>query len=110
MVEYNESKDAIFRALADGTRRDIVERLSANEQTVGMLAEPLDMSLAAVSKHIGILEEAGLVTRRKRGRERICTLDPAGLLAVRDWTERYVEFWNSRLDALDRALKEDDDE
>lgn len=100
----------MFRALADPTRRLMLERLARGDQTVGELADPLAMSLAGASKHIGVLEEAGLVRREKKGRERICSLDPAGLYAVRDWVERYSKFWKERLDALEDALKEDGDE
>ncbi len=110
MVEQSAFRDSVFRALADPTRRTIVERLAVGERTVGEIAEPLAMSLAAASKHIGVLERAGLVKRRKRGRERICSLEPGGLFAVRDWVERYAGFWNERLDALDAALKEDANE
>lgn len=73
---------------------------------MGDLAEPLAMTLAGASKHIGVLEEAGLVIREKHGRERICTLRPGGLLEARNWVERYSRFWEQRLDALDLALKE----
>lgn len=76
--------------------------------TVGELAEPLDMTLAGASKHIGVLEQAGLVARHKRGRERVCSLRPTGLAGAREWVERYAAFWSDRLDALDHALKEDD--
>ena len=88
----------------------MIERLTERDRTVGELAEPLDMTLAGASKHVGVLEQAGLVERRKRGRERVCSLQPAALLAVRDWVERYSAFWAERLDRLDAALKEDGDE
>ncbi len=107
MVKYIGPEDDVFRALADSSRRAIVEQLAQSERTVGELAEPLDMTLAGASKHIGVLERAGLVLRRKRGRERVCSLQPDALLAVRDWVERYSAFWTARLDALDSALKED---
>lgn len=110
MVEYLVDPDALFKALADPSRRRMVETLSHGERTVGELAKPFDMSLAGASKHIGILEEAGLVQRKKRGRERICRLDPKALFALRDWVERYSAFWDARLDALDQALKESGNE
>ncbi|XUU60374.1 ArsR/SmtB family transcription factor [Erythrobacter sp. HA6-11] len=109
MVEYRIDQDALFRALADPSRRQIVERLSQGECTVGALAEPMNMSLAGASKHIGVLEEAGVLRREKRGRERVCKLDPNALFALRDWVERYAVFWDERLDALDKALKENGD-
>ena len=110
MVEQRETTDSIFKALGDPTRRALVEKLSRGDCTVGELAEPFDMSLAGASKHIGVLEKAGLVTRTKRGRERVCTLRPDALFAMREWVERYSRFWDARLDALDAALREDDDE
>ncbi len=110
MVEHSDRIDAVFRALADATRREILDRVSSRDLTVGELAEPLAMTLAGTSKHIGILEDAGLLVRRKVGRERICSLDPSGLYALRDWTRQYARFWDDRLDALDHALKEDGNE
>lgn len=107
MVEQYDQRDATFRALADPTRRRMVERLSKGSCTVGELARPLSMSFAGASKHVGVLERAGIVAREKRGRERVCTLQPQALFELRDWVERYSAFWNSRLDALDRVLKED---
>ncbi|MFN2100872.1 ArsR/SmtB family transcription factor [Altererythrobacter sp. MF3-039] len=110
MVEYRVEPDGIFKALSDPTRRKMIESLSEADQTIGQLAKPHAISFAAASKHVGVLEKAGVVTRRKRGRERVCSLNPAGLLAARDWVERYSVFWSQRLDALDAALKEDGDE
>ena len=110
MVEQKSEADLVFHALGDPTRRLMVERLSSRELTISELAEPLAMSLAGASKHVGVLERAGLVTRTKRGRERVCTLQPQPLLAARDWVERYSQFWNARLDALDEALREDGNE
>jgi len=110
MVEFESRSEDVFRAIADPTRRAMLERLTAEDLTVSELAEPLDMSLAAASKHLGVLEGAGLVTREKRGRERVCSFDPSALLTVRDWVERYVGFWNERLDALDIAIRESRDD
>lgn len=104
MVEQYEQSNAAFKALADPTRRAMLDRLADRELTVGELAEPLEMSLAAASKHIGVLEKAGLVKRRNEGRQRVCSLDARGLFAVRDWVQRYAAFWDARLDALDQAL------
>ncbi|MEM9084746.1 MAG: metalloregulator ArsR/SmtB family transcription factor [Pseudomonadota bacterium] len=100
----------MFRALGDPIRVAMVERLTKGPASVGTLAEPHDISLAGASKHIGVLESAGLVVREKRGRERMCTLQPLALMTARDWIERYSQFWNERLDALDAALREDGDE
>lgn len=109
MVEYRVDPDALFRALADPSRRRMVESLSRAEQTVGELAAPLAMTLAGASKHVGILEDAGLLHREKRGRERVCRLDPAALFVLRDWVERNAGLWEARFDGLDAALKEDGD-
>ena len=105
-----ERIDTVFRALGDPIRLQIVQTLSDGPATVSELAEPHEMTLAGTSKHIGVLEAAGLIIREKKGRERICSLRPEALFAARDWVERYSRFWNERLDALDDALKEDGDE
>ena len=85
----------------------MIEHLSAGAQTVSDLARPFDMSLAGASKHVGVLEAAGIVERERRGRERVCTLKPQGLFALRNWVQTYSRFWDTRLDLLDKALKED---
>ncbi|MDE0391790.1 MAG: metalloregulator ArsR/SmtB family transcription factor [Rhodospirillales bacterium] len=103
MVEQN--LDLVFRALADPTRRAILARLAEGEATVGNLSEPLPISLAAVSKHLGVLERAGLVTREARGRERVCRMNPAALKDARAWLEFHERFWSERLDALDELVK-----
>ena len=102
MVEQN--LDRIFQALADPTRRALLDRLAVGEATVGQLSEPLPLSLAAVSKHLGVLERAGLVTRETRGRERVCRIDPATLNDALAWLEFHERFWTGRLDALDALV------
>lgn len=97
--------DAVFHALSDPTRRAILVELGGGERTIGALAEPLPMSLAGASKHIGVLERAGLVRRRVQGRTHLCSLQPEGVQAVRDWLDFYERFWSERLDALERALE-----
>lgn len=107
MVENNPRHlDSIFRALADPTRRDMLRRLSFGEHTVGELAEPFDISLAAVSKHIRVLEGAGLVNRTVSGRTHVFRLSPARFAEATEWLRHYERFWNVRLDALRRALNE----
>ncbi len=99
----------IFAALADPTRRAILERLSRGEANVTELAEPFDMSLPAVSKHLKVLERAGLITRGRDAQWRPCRLEAAPLKEVSDWTERYRRHWDqsfSRLDVLLKELKE----
>jgi DNA-binding transcriptional ArsR family regulator len=94
------SLDAVFSALADPTRRQIVARLAEGEASVSDLAEPFDMSLVAVTKHLRVLEHAGLLHHRKRGRVRYCRLAPAPLRSADDWLARYRVFWQTRLDSL----------
>lgn len=97
--------DATFGALADATRRQIVQQLLTGEATISELAEPHDMSLPAVMKHVARLEDAGLVRREKRGRTVTCHLVPDPLDEATRWLTGLLEFWNSRLDALDVYLK-----
>lgn len=96
--------DQTMMALADGTRRAILSRLSKGEARVTELAEPFDMSLNAVSKHILILERAGLVQRRIQGREHILTASPKPLDQAAEWIEHYRRFWEQSLDRLDEYL------
>jgi DNA-binding transcriptional ArsR family regulator len=91
---------AVFRALGDPTRRAMLCRLSEGERTVGELAEPFLMSLAAASKHVKVLERAGLVRRTVQGRQHRCRLDARGLLEAQRWLAFYQRFWTERLDAL----------
>ncbi|MDH3685829.1 MAG: metalloregulator ArsR/SmtB family transcription factor [Myxococcales bacterium] len=105
MVEQAVGLDETFAALADPTRREILARLRRGSANVGELAEPFDMSLAAVSKHLGVLERAGLIHREAHGRERRCHLRARPLRAASAWTEAYRSFWDERLDALDSHLR-----
>jgi DNA-binding transcriptional ArsR family regulator len=100
--------DATLTALADPTRRAILERLSRGEARVTELAEPFEMSLAAVSKHIRTLERARLVRRRRAGREHYLSLDPRPLDDAAKWLDKTRAFWTSRLDALAAMLEEED--
>ncbi len=95
-----------FAALADPTRRAILARLSLGECSVTELAAPFDMSMPAVSKHLRVLERAGLVGRSRDAQWRPCRLQAAPLKDVADWTERYRELWEGRLDRLDDYLKQ----
>lgn len=101
--------DDTMLALADPTRRAILQRLGAGEARVTDLAAPFAMSLNAVSKHIRILERASLVQRRRAGREHVLSLNPAPLDEAAAWIEEQRQFWNARLDALERALAEHND-
>ncbi|WP_284179805.1 metalloregulator ArsR/SmtB family transcription factor [Rhabdaerophilum sp. SD176] len=100
--------DAVFHALGDATRRRMLADLANGERTVSQLAEPYAMSLAAASKHIKTLENAGLIRREVRGRTHLCRLDPGPLAQAHQWLGFYERFWTSRLDALERLLREED--
>jgi len=100
--------DDTLIALADETRRRILKRLATGEARVTEVAEPFDISLNSVSKHIRLLERAGLVRRRFEGRDHFLSLDPKPFDELSEWMTRTREFWNSRLDALEAALHADD--
>jgi DNA-binding transcriptional ArsR family regulator len=100
--------DDVLIALADETRRSILHRLSQGERRVTEIAEPFDISLNSVSKHIRILERAGLVARRVEGRDHFISFDPRPLHQVGDWIERHRDLWTRRLDALEAALRAED--
>lgn len=97
--------DLVFRALGDHTRRAMLERLAKREQTVGELAAPCRMSLAAASKHIQALERAGLVTRTVRGRVHYVRIDPRPLARADGWLRRYERLWDMRLERLVELLR-----
>jgi DNA-binding transcriptional ArsR family regulator len=106
MVKREGQLDATFAALADPTRRAVVERLSRGEASVSELAEPFEMSLAAVSKHLTVLERAGLIARRKDGRVRHCELNEEPMRAAMQWIAAYGRFWSDQLDSLAQFLGE----
>ncbi len=107
MVNYRpQPLDLTFGALAHPIRRGILARLSAGEATVAELAKPYKVSAPAISKHVRILEEAGLLSRKKRGREHHCRLEPRRMRDAEAWIEEQRSLWNHRLDALERYLKE----
>jgi DNA-binding transcriptional ArsR family regulator len=109
MVNYElPDLDGVFHALSDPTRRAIIGALVHGPKTVGELAQPFDISLPAVSKHLKVLEHARLVTREVRGREHHCHLLPQSLASARDWLSFYSGFWEERLDALDALLRNRD--
>jgi DNA-binding transcriptional ArsR family regulator len=108
MVELQTPQlDSIFHALGDATRRRMLRKLAGGEQTVGQLAKPFEISLAAASKHIKALEKAGLIRREVRGRTHLCRLDPGPLAGAHDWLSFYERFWTESLDALERILREE---
>lgn len=109
MVELNPARlDTVFHALGDATRRHMLATLAQGECSVGELAEPHAMSLAAASKHIKVLEQAGLIQREVRGRTHVCRLAPAPLASAHAWLDFYARFWTDHLDALDRLLRAED--
>ncbi len=107
MVTNSRQLDLTFGALADPTRRAILARLARGEATVGELARPFDMSRPAISKHLRVLERAGLVRRARDGRLSRCELDAEPIRDAAEWVERYRTFWESQLDALSRYLEEE---
>lgn len=96
-------------AIADPTRRRIVELLATRDRTAGELVEEFDLSAPAISQHLNVLRQAGLVTTRAEGQTRIQSLNPAGLDDIGAWLDRTRNFWSKRLDALERELKNDDE-
>lgn len=106
MVERDlDQLSRVFRALGDPTRREMLHRLLGGEQTVSELAEPFRMSLAGASKHVKVLERAGLVKRTVLGRTHRCRLDASRLAEAEAWLRRYERFWPERLDALEDHLR-----
>lgn len=109
MVEYSaDNLDSVFHALSDPTRRAMLMRLAGGERKVGELAEPFDISLAAASKHIKVLESAGLVQREVQGRVHMCRLDVRPMHAGLEWMRHYEKFWTERLDVLEALLVAED--
>jgi DNA-binding transcriptional ArsR family regulator len=103
MVEHSRSVelDRVFSALADPTRRAILQRLTRNAATISEIARPFSISLNAVSKHVMVLERAGLLRREIKGREHHCCIDPHALRTADKWFDHYRQFWEERLDALE---------
>jgi DNA-binding transcriptional ArsR family regulator len=105
MVKYSSNRlDAVFAALSDPTRRAIIRRLATDGATVTELAEPFDMSLPAISKHLHVLQEAGLVSRTKDGRIHRLQLEVDTLKEAIGWLEQYRQFWEIKLDALEQFV------
>lgn len=108
MVENVDGMDEVFHALAHNARRGMLVRLADHELTVSQLAEPLAMSLAAASKHIQVLERAGLIQRTVEGRRHVCRLEPSPLASASAWLRFYERHWQERLDALEELFQGDD--
>src|ERR1700749_822654 len=107
MVQYTPSRlDASFAALSDATRRGVLEQLGRADCSITDLAEKFHMTLTGMKKHVGVLEQAGLVATEKVGRVRTCKLGPRRLAEETAWIERYRQLWASRFDALDQLVEE----
>jgi DNA-binding transcriptional ArsR family regulator len=107
MVQYTRARlDASFAALSDATRRGVLEQLGRADASITDLADKFHMTLTGMKKHVGILEQAGLVTTEKVGRVRTCTLGPRRLEEETAWIERYRQLWDARFDALDEVIEE----
>ena len=106
MVNYPDSLSPVFSALADPTRRAILERLASSNLCVTELAEPYEMSLPAISKHLRVLENGGLLAREKEGRNYHCRLDAEPLKSTAEWIAHYQAFWDKQLGALANFLNE----
>jgi DNA-binding transcriptional ArsR family regulator len=108
MLQTNQQLDQVFFALSDGTRRGILARLAQGTTTIGELAAPFEISKPAISKHMKILESAGLIERTITGRQHRCSLTTAGLKTAEDWLNFHREFWESRFDALSDLLQKEE--
>jgi DNA-binding transcriptional ArsR family regulator len=107
MVQYHQTRfDASFAALSDATRRGVLERLGRADASITDLAQAFHMTLTGMRKHVGVLEEAGLVTTEKVGRVRTCQLGPRRLEEEAAWIERYRQLWDARFEELDKVVDE----
>ena len=107
MVQYVSTRlDASFAALSDATRRGVLERLGRDDASITDLAQMFQMTLTGMRKHVGVLEQAGLVTTEKVGRVRTCTLGPRRLEAEATWMDSYRQLWDARFDELDKVVEE----
>lgn len=104
MVEYNLTLDQVFGSLSDPTRRDILKRVSASELSVSEIAKPYDLTFAAVSKHVKVLERAKLIIKRRNGKEHMIQLAPHALSEASEYLQWYRQFLETRLDSLDHYL------
>lgn len=107
MVEYIAELDSIFGSLADPTRRDILARVARSELSVGELVARYDLSFAAISKHLKVLQQAKLITKRKEGKKQMVTLAPGALKSADEYLEQYRQMWQGRFNKLETLLKEE---
>jgi DNA-binding transcriptional ArsR family regulator len=107
MVQYTQARlDASFAALSDATRRGVLEQLGRSDASITQLADKFHMTLTGMKKHVGVLEEAGLVTTEKVGRVRTCKLGPRRLEEETAWLEKYRQLWDARFDELEKIVDE----
>ena len=107
MVEQTLSLDSVFGSLADSTRRDILRRVAGHELSVSEIARPYNLTFAGVSKHLKILENAKLVSKRRQGKQQMVQVSPAALRDVTEYLRQYEKFWEARLDALETLLEQE---
>lgn len=107
MVEYTLQLDLIFSSLADPTRRDILQHVSRREFSVGELVKRYDVSFAAISKHLKVLEKADLITKRKEGKKQMVSLAPSALHSADEYLEQYRQMWQGRHDKLEILIREE---
>lgn len=108
MVEYQLQLDSIFGSLADPTRRDILRRVSKGELSVSEVALPYHQSLASISKHLGVLEQAHLINKHRRGRQQFVTLSPAAFQGAAEYLHKYESIWDDRFDSLEHYLHKEE--
>ncbi len=108
MQQTSQQLDRVFFALSDGTRRGILARLAQGSTTIGELSAPFEISKPAITKHMKILESAGLIQRKISGRQHQCTLTTAGLKTAEEWLNFHRKFWESRFDALSELLRQEE--
>jgi DNA-binding transcriptional ArsR family regulator len=106
MVEYAINLDTVFASLADATRRDILKRVIEKPRSISELAKPYKLTFAAVAKHVGVLETARLITKKRVGKEQIISAEPMTIAAATTYLEKFEKMWNARFDALDALLKD----
>jgi len=108
MVEYTLDLDNIFSSLADPTRRDILRRVARTELSINEIAQPYDLTLAAVSKHLNVLQKAKLIIKRRRGKQQLVHADPLAFKIASDYLREYEALWDRRFDALEALLEKED--
>ncbi len=105
MNTNDQQLDSVFQALSDTTRRNILMRTRNSDETVSDLTAHYNMSMPAITKHLNVLEQAGLIVRRKEGRKRLCRAEPKNLTNAMEWLEYYQEFWNEQLESLKQFVE-----